>query len=71
MPIPTINPKIWAFAPFPNIWSRDPRLDLATGFAHGQIGLLIAMGARMFQNVVQLGLKNKHSRREDRGAKGT
>ena len=26
-------PKIWAFAPSPNMWSRDPRLDFATGFA--------------------------------------
>ena len=42
MPMPTVNPKIWAFAPSPNIWSRDARLDLATGFAYGQISLLMA-----------------------------
>jgi len=30
-------PKIWAFAPSPDVWSSDPRLDLATGFAYGQI----------------------------------
>jgi len=30
-------PKVLGLRPSPNIWSRDLRLDLATGFAYGQI----------------------------------
>ena len=35
------------------------------------VGLCVCMDAGTFQKVVQLGLKNERSRREDRGAKGT